>query len=842
MSSPPPNMSFLAAKDATLMYSTPSKEKEKDRDRTGLSREPSLSDVSMDGSGAAPASSSINLPPGDSILEDYSCAFHKDRMAIVPGRLFISHTLLVFQAQIFSQQPIYISLPEVAALHKRNTAYVFPNAIEIVTATTKFLFTSFFNRDHTFATIWGVWRGDGLPVSEYTEDDRSPSNSPRPDHHEDGTVPEVLTSSASFPVTPTSSVPSGVISPINVPAVSPTTTPNKPSVHSSRSNVVPHPSALKPESSFKKHSSKMWNKMNSVFYHQDGAPVTDRSPNGSPTPTSADQQLILPHLPLEMLDDDTGRERARSLNTTLEKSASAHKITPPEGISSSLELLPSGPDSRGRSSTTSNAIQPSSPVVPAHASASTTTTTATITTAVIETTTTEPDPSIPLVPLPPVSAPCEHIPGLWSDFAPWMTTKFDLSPIDFYLQFVASDFWIGINEQSQYTEQTLTPWIPSGHKPCCWTRSMSFRTPISFKIGPKSTRVQQTQRCVMHGDELIIETSSVSKDVPYGDCFTLDNMLLIAPTGHKQCEVRISSKVKFSKSVWGMGGVIEKNAIGGNKDFWTLFVSSALTRADELAASTTTTATVSSTTVTESSSPSSPRVSRALESSFVAVASSPAGLLRSPSLEGLHSPMPRRPTVISTSAPLASPGLSWMSPSMWTAALACVGVLMLLVGFVLVPQVTMLRNRVAYLEANLEDVSYSYRVLEKQMALLHAGVIKSESGVETTGARLTQGQIDNALRLVTLADEFDARTSEWFRVVEEADRAVTDAQAALKSIAAPDQDAAGTPLRRPRPMRGDVRVDESSWGYFLVKMLLTVVFAAIGIYWWTVYRRNNGRA
>ncbi len=54
-----------------------------------------------------------------------------------------------------------------------------------------------------------------------------------------------------------------------------------------------------------------------------------------------------------------------------------------------------------------------------------------------------------------------------------------------------------------------------------------------------------------------METSSVSLDVPYWDCFTADNLVTArASDSGASCVVRIGSKVSFAKSTWGFGGML----------------------------------------------------------------------------------------------------------------------------------------------------------------------------------------------------------------------------------------------------------------------------------------------
>lgn len=57
-------------------------------------------------------------------------------------------------------------------------------------------------------------------------------------------------------------------------------------------------------------------------------------------------------------------------------------------------------------------------------------------------------------------------------------------------------------------------------------------------------------------------------DVPYGDSFTTDNLFVIKSSSDgASVNFRVASRVNFTKSTWGFGGIIEKNANQGSRDF-----------------------------------------------------------------------------------------------------------------------------------------------------------------------------------------------------------------------------------------------------------------------------------
>jgi len=63
-------------------------------------------------------------------------------------------------------------------------------------------------------------------------------------------------------------------------------------------------------------------------------------------------------------------------------------------------------------------------------------------------------------------------------------------------------------------------------------RTFRFRTPLSAPIGPSSTRATKTQRFRRFGDGAgcIVDTVTVLEDIPYGDCFEVEDRWIVKPT------------------------------------------------------------------------------------------------------------------------------------------------------------------------------------------------------------------------------------------------------------------------------------------------------------------------
>ena len=87
----------------------------------------------------------------------YSCALNRE--ILVQGRMFIGEEHVCFYANILGWvTSVVISFRDIVAIDKRNTALLFPNAIQIATLHHRYFFTSFVFREQAFAKMTRVWR------------------------------------------------------------------------------------------------------------------------------------------------------------------------------------------------------------------------------------------------------------------------------------------------------------------------------------------------------------------------------------------------------------------------------------------------------------------------------------------------------------------------------------------------------------------------------------------------------------------------------------------------------------------------------------------------------------
>eukprot|EP00898_Chlorokybus_atmophyticus_P004158 jgi/Chlat1/4743/Chrsp308S00816 len=156
---------------------------------------------------------------------------------------------------------------------------------------------------------------------------------------------------------------------------------------------------------------------------------------------------------------------------------------------------------------------------------------------------------------PPPSAKMEEI----------VSTELPVSVETFFEQFLADK--CGFTEEWRVTrgdsDIRTTPWTQEvlGHG---WAvREVTFRSPVKASFGPRSTMVHETQRHHAFGSatpqvHLVLESSQVLQDIPFGDHFSVETRVDVsplppAPGGGKtaRCLLKVYLEVVFSKkTMW----------------------------------------------------------------------------------------------------------------------------------------------------------------------------------------------------------------------------------------------------------------------------------------------------
>eukprot|EP01102_Stenamoeba_stenopodia_P011374 TRINITY_DN348_c1_g1_i1.p1 TRINITY_DN348_c1_g1~~TRINITY_DN348_c1_g1_i1.p1 ORF type:complete len:683 (+),score=135.88 TRINITY_DN348_c1_g1_i1:271-2319(+) len=109
------------------------------------------------------------------------------------------------------------------------------------------------------------------------------------------------------------------------------------------------------------------------------------------------------------------------------------------------------------------------------------------------------------------------------------------------------------HERRGDTEFKMEKW--SNHPRFGTFRELQYRSPVNAPIGPKTTINAETQRYSLQKDHLIVETISVLRDIPYGDCFRVEGKWDVTATGKHQCRVVLKVGVYFLKRVLFRGTI-----------------------------------------------------------------------------------------------------------------------------------------------------------------------------------------------------------------------------------------------------------------------------------------------
>lgn len=103
---------------------------------------------------------------------------------------------------------------------------------------------------------------------------------------------------------------------------------------------------------------------------------------------------------------------------------------------------------------------------------------------------------------------------------------------------------------------------------CCISRMVTYKMHLNASIGPKSTRVDAYQYARFKNEKtLMLETCNISKDVPMGDAFEVHEKWVVTQEG-KDINVDITAGVIWKKSAWGLKGTINQKSMEGVTDNW----------------------------------------------------------------------------------------------------------------------------------------------------------------------------------------------------------------------------------------------------------------------------------
>eukprot|EP00027_Filamoeba_sp_ATCC50430_P019077 CAMPEP_0168569654 /NCGR_PEP_ID=MMETSP0413-20121227/16289_1 /TAXON_ID=136452 /ORGANISM="Filamoeba nolandi, Strain NC-AS-23-1" /LENGTH=760 /DNA_ID=CAMNT_0008602197 /DNA_START=65 /DNA_END=2347 /DNA_ORIENTATION=- len=449
--------------------------------------------------------------PDERLLEDYACAL-QDKLALIHGRMYISDHYVCFASTIFKQTMKKISFKEITGLYKKNTAIVFPNAIEIHTKDQRLFFMSFIFRDQAFHSLWIRWENAKKEITQQIRSARSSVVSRKKidtDSEESNDDSEDSEDSDSDDN-------------------------NQQDSDDSEEEVEHHDDAADSDAESEENEDDTSSK-----HSAHAAAFVGTSLDSATSAATSGLGLQA------ALTNAAARQSLAAIDTSKLKPADSepgYRMVKRRSNSWSNDLIRKSMDESSQPAADNNNNESHNK--------------------------TEPESNEQFTTLPIIDIPCKHL-GLdeaGSDY--YINELYPVSVAQFFHTLLAdkSEFWISVNLVHDYTENVCSPWALDEAK-CCYVRNISFVSPVNAVIGPKQTRVQATQRIRFDSpDHLVLDHSSVSKDVPYGDTFYIVTRYEVTKKGNG-CLFQVATAVKFTKTVWGMKGMIERISIDSSRNF-----------------------------------------------------------------------------------------------------------------------------------------------------------------------------------------------------------------------------------------------------------------------------------
>lgn len=176
------------------------------------------------------------------------------------------------------------------------------------------------------------------------------------------------------------------------------------------------------------------------------------------------------------------------------------------------------------------------------------------------------------------------------------STNLSISIDGFFTHFLADDapFSLAKFHEFQGDEEVAnTPWATSqwNEKESEQTREIRFVRRLNSPIGPSSTRTTKMQRCRQFGTRgIVVNTVMSMEDIPYRDCFTIEDRWVAEPVDPETTRVRFEFQVVWSKTtIWKRR--IEYSSKQDLEKFYEAYVHAAHTYLDELQSSSSSSAT-----------------------------------------------------------------------------------------------------------------------------------------------------------------------------------------------------------------------------------------------------------
>lgn len=432
---------------------------------------------------------------------EFRCVFTKG--GSVQGKLLLLRARMVFVPHFFSTARVSLAYASIVQIHKRNTALIFPNAIEFVTADgLRYLFTSFIARDQAYATICTVLRAfterDHImefSVSEHSERLAS-------DTEGDAPTPAPAPASPS----PASDAPSPPDSPVQAPAGA--TEGASPAVPLPAPPQVGSPSASPPSGASPAGGGGAG-----------GASVATAS--GAAVAAAGLLAVSVPTTPVVQSE-------------VAVVGGDVPQLSAPDDVDVDEEDLAARPAGTGGSAQTGKEQK-------------------------------EEESSSEGV-LPEVQEACaKHFSAELHKAPEWKREEVALAPARLcrVLFGAGTCFWHDVYGDMQYTNIACTPWARADG--CrCLQRGVEFDTVVSHSlVGTKNCHVRNVQYLTRPAPDVLefVSQTHMGPELPYSTAYYAEAFVRAAPAAHG-ATVTIGFRTVFVKSVF-VRGIIEKSAIAG---------------------------------------------------------------------------------------------------------------------------------------------------------------------------------------------------------------------------------------------------------------------------------------
>lgn len=142
---------------------------------------------------------------------------------------------------------------------------------------------------------------------------------------------------------------------------------------------------------------------------------------------------------------------------------------------------------------------------------------------------------------------------------------FDVPPIFVFNQLFRSDWILTYLSETNNFELRVTDWFRN-EEYGVMQREVSFVRPLTHRMGPKQTRVDEKQTyCFTSDGGVLVESEARNLDVPFGDNFWVESYFQLKPTyGGKKTEFIASIAIHFTKRTM-LRGAIESATIPETK-------------------------------------------------------------------------------------------------------------------------------------------------------------------------------------------------------------------------------------------------------------------------------------